>query len=190
MAYFRVPLSTGFAETPAQFAALQAQVVALQKQVTVLLANKALALAPYVTVDIKPQMGVRGPNITFSGANIHIVSGSGSTIDSTSGRGNLIIGYNEIDKTLTATDRLGAHNLILGRFNGYTAGACIISGDSNYASSYSSAIIAGQGDYVQRGYYDVVIGGLNNESSGDHAVTVGGDSIFADRGAILLHWIA
>ena len=59
-------VSTSYAETPEQFAALQAQVVALQKQVTVLLANKALALAPYVTVDTNTQVGVRGPNITFS----------------------------------------------------------------------------------------------------------------------------
>jgi hypothetical protein len=47
-------VSTAFAETPAQFAALKAQVVALEQQVIALQQNKALALAPFVTVDLNP----------------------------------------------------------------------------------------------------------------------------------------
>jgi hypothetical protein len=40
--------------------------------------------------------GVVGPNIVFTGANIHIVDGSGSTDDNGGalrGLGNLVIGY-------------------------------------------------------------------------------------------------
>ena len=55
------------------------------------------ALNSFVTVDPNPENGVIGPHITFKGANIHIVSGSGSTNDngSPTGLGNLIIGYDE-----------------------------------------------------------------------------------------------
>src|SRR5690348_11239527 len=59
--------------------ALQAQVEALQKQVGDLQTSNAalqkqltnaknvLALAPFVSVDPNPQIGVAGPNITFKG---------------------------------------------------------------------------------------------------------------------------
>src|SRR4051812_32211002 len=65
--------------------ALKAQVSALQKQVGYLQTSNAtlqtqltnaknvLALAPFVSVDPNPEIGVAGPNITFHGANIHIV---------------------------------------------------------------------------------------------------------------------
>jgi hypothetical protein len=55
----------------------QAQFTALQKELTLLQANKALA--PFVTVDRNPEVGARGPNIVFTGANIRIVSGSDTT---------------------------------------------------------------------------------------------------------------
>jgi hypothetical protein len=100
----------------AEIAALQATVSTLQHQVNTLqtvnadlqnelttlqnqLANakNVLALDPFVSVDPNPEIGVIGPNITFSGANIHIVSGSGRTDDNgnPTGLGNLIIGYDE-----------------------------------------------------------------------------------------------
>jgi TolA-binding protein len=107
----------------AEIAALQAQVAALQDEVNTLqkantdqqneinslqasnttlqnqLANakNVLALDPFVRVDPHPEIGVAGPNIIFSGANIHIESGSGATDDhgNPTGLGNLIIGYDE-----------------------------------------------------------------------------------------------
>ena len=58
-----------------------------------------LALASFVSVDPNPENGVAGPNIVFTGANVHIVSGSGATTDNgnSTGLGNLIIGYDEVD---------------------------------------------------------------------------------------------
>jgi hypothetical protein len=61
--------------------ALQSQVNALHSQLAVVQSNKALALGPFVSVDPNPENGVIGPNITFTGANIHIVSGSHVTDD-------------------------------------------------------------------------------------------------------------
>ena len=42
-----------------------------------------LLLNNYVSMDPNPENEVAGPNITFTGANIHIVSGSGATDDGT-----------------------------------------------------------------------------------------------------------
>jgi hypothetical protein len=92
--------------------------------------NHALLLGPFVNVDPNPEIGVIGPNIIFSGANIHIVSGSGATNDngSPTGLGNLIIGYDEDPQSysdsspgddlplspLNPGDRGGSHNLVIG----------------------------------------------------------------------------
>jgi hypothetical protein len=85
----------------AQVGALQDEVKTLQGQLAAVQSNHALLLGPFVNVDPNPEIGVIGPNIIFSGANIHIISGSGSTDDhqfsgsSPTGLGNLIIGYDE-----------------------------------------------------------------------------------------------
>jgi hypothetical protein len=109
----------------AQVAALQSQVQALQTQLAAVQSNNALKLGPFVTVDPNPENDVIGPSITFKGANIHIVSGSGATNDnylshggSFTGLGNLIIGYDEDPRSvdplappLTPAERAGSHNL-------------------------------------------------------------------------------
>ena len=59
-----------------------------------------------------------GKDVFFTGVNVHIVSGSGSTDDggTLSGLGNLILGYNALGNDLGAGDvRTGSHNLVLGR---------------------------------------------------------------------------
>jgi hypothetical protein len=138
---------------PAEIAALQAQVQDLQATVSKLQgqisslqsrlkgfeSNPALALAPYVTVSLGSINGVNGPNIIFTGANIHIRSGLGSTDDNGTprGLGNLIIGYDEDPKNyadrssfnnlplspLIAGDRGGSHNLVIGAANRFTQAA-------------------------------------------------------------------
>jgi hypothetical protein len=94
----------------AEITALKAQVADLQNQVNSLQASNTtlqnqlanaknvLALDPFVSVDPNPEIGVIGPNIIFSGANVHIVSGSGATDDhgNPTGLGNLIIGFDDL----------------------------------------------------------------------------------------------
>src|ERR1700723_2185374 len=70
-----------------------AQIAALQRQVNLIASNPALQLGPFVQVDPNPENGVTGPNIVFSGANVHIVSGGGAGVVDQTGKGNLIIGY-------------------------------------------------------------------------------------------------
>jgi hypothetical protein len=74
-------LEAKVASLEAAVSALQDQVTTLQTQLTAVQSNPALALGPFVSVDPNPEIGVVGPHITFKGANIHIVSGSGSTGD-------------------------------------------------------------------------------------------------------------
>ena len=65
----------------ATVSALESQIDTLQKQLAVVQSNKALALGPFVSVVSGLVDAVNGPHIYFTGANIHIVSGSGSTDD-------------------------------------------------------------------------------------------------------------
>ena len=118
------------ADLKARVASLEATVSALQAQVAAIQSNHSLLLGPFVNVDPNPEVGVIGPHIIFSGANIHIVSGSGATNDhgNPTGLGNLIIGYDEDPSVIPALplspgDRGGSHNLVIGRANRFTRAA-------------------------------------------------------------------
>jgi hypothetical protein len=126
--------------------ALQHQVASLQKQLND--ANSALALAPFVLVDRNPQDGVAGPHITFKGANIHIVSGSGATDDhgASTGLGNLIVGYNEPPPALGDADRRGSHNLVIGRYHRFTYDVFggFVAGEANTISAPEASVLGGE----------------------------------------------
>ena len=57
---------------------LKAEVSALQTALASVVANPALALGPYVTVEPAALAGLAGPHVLFEGANVHVRSGSGS----------------------------------------------------------------------------------------------------------------
>ena len=205
----------------AEIAALQAQVAALQDEVSALqkantgqqneinnlqasnttlqnqLANakNVLALDPFVSVDSNPEIGVAGPHITFTGANIHIVSGSGRTDDnifnggSLTGRGNLIIGYDEeptppMDSSglppLGPGERGGSHNLVIGgrhKFTHFAYGG-LVAGDFNEISAGGASVTGGAQNYAS-GSDSSVTGGLKNIASGFFASVTGGDGNIA-----------
>jgi hypothetical protein len=81
-------------ELQAEIVSLQILVNAQQAQITSLKKSTVQALAPYVSVSQAVQNGVVGPNITFTGANIHIVDDTNLT-NFTNGTGNFLIGYDE-----------------------------------------------------------------------------------------------
>ena len=92
-----VALKAEVADPQNQVNSLQASNTTLKNQLAAVESNPALALGPFVTVDPNPENEVVGPNIIFKGANIHVVSGSGTTVDNNgTGLGNLIIGYDEL----------------------------------------------------------------------------------------------
>ena len=127
-------LQTANADLQKEINSLQTSNTKLQSQLTAMQSNPTLALGPFVSVDPNPEIGVRGPNIIFSGANIHIVSGSAKTDDNgnPTGLGNLIIGYDEDPAvapvaggpTLEPGDRGGSHNLVIGRWHPHRWRCC------------------------------------------------------------------
>src|SRR5208282_2016909 len=127
---------------PAEIAALQAQVAQLQSQVSALQANNALALGPYVSVSLGTINGLNGPHVIFHGANVHIESGGGSTVDTTSGLGNLVIGYNEGNVSIDAM-RTGSHNLVVGPDHEFTASGGLVAGFENAVVSNHSTVSGG-----------------------------------------------
>jgi hypothetical protein len=177
---------------------LQKEITTLQTQLTAVQSNHALLLGPFVSVDPNPEIGVIGPNIIFSGANIHIVSGSGVTNEDSNprGLGNLIIGYDEAPSFLLPIpgDRGGSHNLIIGSghrflsnvFGGLLAGennslfnaaTSIVGGSFNSVGEQWGSILGGQFNHIGEaasGSNATIVGGQNNIVYGDFATVLGG----------------
>jgi hypothetical protein len=151
---------------------LKAEVTSLQSALAGILANPALALGPYVTVESAPLAGLAGPHVLFEGANVHVRSGSGATDDggTLTGLGNLVVGYNA---DVNANDlRSGSHNLVLGDDHTYTSFAGVAAGVDN-ALEEAYALVAGQANRAS-GFASSITGGLLNEASEVWASVSGG----------------
>lgn len=99
-------------------------------------------------------------NLIVESCNLIVRDGSGSTA-STTGLGNLIIGY-DADESLSK-DKSGTHNLIVG--------------DEHEYSSYGG-LVAGRANSVH-GPYASVTGGRNNIAGLDYASVSGGNGVTA-----------
>jgi hypothetical protein len=185
-------LQTSNAKLQTQVSSLQTSNTTLQHQLAN--AKNVLALDPFVRVDPNPEIGVIGPNIIFSGANIHIVSGSGRTDDTgihgtPTGLGNLIIGYNEdpgtyVDSSpfdnlplspLKSGDRGGSHNLVIGaanRFTQATYGGLVV-GTANTVDGYGASVSGGAGN-TARSYGASASGGFSNTAGSFFSSVSGG----------------
>jgi len=188
-------LQTANTTQQGQITTLQGQVSTLQTnlnvtnttfqgQIATLQINPVLALGPYVSVDPNPENGVIGPHITFKGANIHIISGMGTTNDNgnPSGLGNLIIGYDEVPNipslggtALNPGDRGGSHNLIIGRGNRFKTLAFggLVAGEVNTVSNEGTTVSGGANNTAS-GELAIVSGGFNNTASGPGSSVSGG----------------
>jgi hypothetical protein len=109
--------------------------------------------------------------LLFSGVNLQVVDGSGSTDGGTNGLGNVIIGYNE--SRPIGNFREGSHMLVMGMRNNYTGFGGIIVGNRNSVSAPYSAVLGGSLN-VASAEGSVVSGGYNNSSSGEYASVSGG----------------
>jgi hypothetical protein len=126
--------------------------------------------------------------LRFTGVNVQIVNGLGST-ETTNGAGNLIVGYQEVGNEVEADLRTGSHNFVGGRSNNYTAFGGLVLGESNrihgpYCSvgggrlngataSWSS--VGGGAHNTATAFGAVVTGGSFNWAGADCAVVVGGE---------------
>jgi hypothetical protein len=120
-------------------------------------------LDKYVIINPDVMNGVKGPHIIFRGVNVHVQSGSGSTADTTSGLGNLIVGYNEADPLVGLTLRNGSHNLVGGRMNYFPSFGGAVFGMNNRISGQHAAILGGTANTAS-GLSSTVYGGYSNSS--------------------------
>ena len=119
---------------------------------------------------------VSGREVTLSGYNLHIVSGSGSTNDggTLSGLGNLIIGYNALRANFNSPDvRTGSHNLILGDRNNYSSFGGLVAGAFNTISGRYASVSGGIGNTAS-GEFSSVSGGQSNSATGGESAIGGG----------------
>ena len=131
------------------------------------------------------------PTVRFSGVNVQIVSGTGTTEGTINGTGNLIIGYNELGRAnfiSGETDvRTGSHNIIVGVLNNYSSYGTVVSGNFNattgpYAAAFGHvntasntyAVVSGGEQNVASGFASNVTGGSLNTASGSFANILGG----------------
>ena len=140
-------------------------------------------------------LSVSGTDLTITGVNVHIVSGSGSTSDGTedadgnpvpgkplSGRGNLIIGYNATGNDQGAGDvRTGSHNLILGGKNSYSSYGGLVVGYDNVISGRCASVSGGSQNKAIAGS-STVSGGANNKASGNGSAVSGGYGVAQNIG--------
>ena len=110
-----------------------------------------------------------GNTLRFSGLNLQIVNGTGSTDLDLNGLGNLIIGYNVDFGDL----RTGSHNLVIGDQHSYTNHSGLVSGFNNTLSGRNAFVGGGVGN-AAAGDLSFVGGGLLNMASGFVAFVGGG----------------
>ena len=136
-----------------------------------------------------------GTTLQFSGINVQVVSGSGTTAGAVNGKGNLIVGYNEpglcgdvVTPCNTNADcpngagacqtapKTGSHNLIVGLANAYTSYGGLVAGDRNTISG-PFASVSGGGENTASGFSASVSGGFLNSVSGVAASVSGGTGL-------------
>ncbi|HWW21398.1 MAG TPA: hypothetical protein VNZ06_11375 [Steroidobacteraceae bacterium] len=156
-----------------QVTTLTSQVSSLQTTLTAVQNNHALALGRYVSVDSSAENGLKGPHIIFSGANVHIESGSGSTVDS-SGLGNLVIGYNEDAGSTSIIDgnRSGSHNLVVGPQHEFTGSGSVVFGYANFTSANFASVTGGECSAAGLTAYPFVC--VDSSGAADAASVTGG----------------
>ena len=167
------------AQVDSLLAAMQAQIDALSAQVAAntsdIAANSAdIAVAQVDIVDHELRLisletklapvTVNGSEFIFTGVNVNVRSGSGSTSGAVNGLGNLIVGYNEnIGDT-----RTGSHNLVVGPYHSYSSYGGFLAGYNNAVTEIYATVSAGSNSTAS-GAYAGVSGGNNNQASGQNA---------------------
>lgn len=146
--------------------------------------SNIMALNPYITVNTAGGI----PNVTFSGINVQVVNGEGST-GTTNGTGNLIVGYDEVDSSGTGhctlafdglDQLLNTEALCIGAgatwsVTGFKTGShYIVAGSENNYSSYGGVVFGRQN--TSNATYANVTGGNKNTASGAYSSVSGGTS--------------
>ena len=111
--------------------------------------------------------------LSFTGMNVRVVNGTGTTNGAEDGLGNLIVGYNE--ERTSGNVRTGSHNIIVGRANNYSSyGGIVVGYNNTIAGAHSS--VTGGGNNISSGNYSSVSGGTFNEANDWYSSISGGYS--------------
>jgi hypothetical protein len=174
-------VSTLSAKVDAQGATISLQA----QQIAALQAGDVLS--PFVSIVPGAVNGLKGPHIFFSGANVHIVSGSGWTNDNgtLTGLGNLIVGYNEAAYGASSGYRMGSHNLIVGPEHTYTSFGGFVAGQSNSVTGRYASVGGGYGNAASGDGASVAGGSLNVASASDASVLGGSENDAGGPGATI-----
>jgi hypothetical protein len=122
--------------------------------------------------------------VVFSGVNVRIVNGRGSTDclderlqpipDCPNGLGNLIVGYNESRREEEGENiRTGSHNVVVGKGHNFSRVGGIVVGVSNTISGDFAAVSGGRLN-TANSHAAAVSGGHENTASGVSAAVSGG----------------
>lgn len=113
------------------------------------------------------------PTVRFSGVNVQVVNGSGSTDGAVNGLGNLIVGYNELRGAGGTNVRIGSHNLIVGSLNNYSSFGGFVAGIANTVRGQYASVSGGNANTASFTCASVS-GGRFNTASGEYASVSGG----------------
>ncbi len=125
------------------------------------------------------------PTVQFSGVNVQVLSGAGSTNAAVNGEGNLVIGY---DENSESHEQTGSNDLVLGEEQTFTSYAGVVGGNHNTLSAPFATILAGRENEVAAesgsiaggkanvvsAEYATITGGLANTASAEYASVSGG----------------
>jgi hypothetical protein len=128
----------------------------------------------YMAVETYTINGLSGPHVIFTGANVHIRSGSGTTNDSGSlrGLGNLIVGYDQQPADYPH-GRDGSHNLVVGDNHEFPSYGGFVAGFNNNVIGACTSVSGGEGNTAEGGYANVS-GGMWNSAKGKASIICGG----------------
>jgi hypothetical protein len=114
------------------------------------------------------------PTVRFSGVNVQVVNGVGTTSGGPNGRGNLIVGYSSPRAGgSSSAPRNGSHNLVVGDQHSWTSHGAILGGFRNSATAPWATVSGGQ-ENTANGVAASVTGGIGNRASSSHASVAGG----------------
>jgi hypothetical protein len=115
--------------------------------------NTLKSVLPYMKLVAK---GVDGkPTIEFSGVNVQVVNGEGST-ETTNGEGNVVIGYDTTPGTQT-----GSGNLVLGEEQSFTSYGGLVAGFGNTIGAPYASVTGGHYN-IASDSWSSVMGGCDN----------------------------
>ena len=186
--------STEIANLKATITSLQNTITTLQNQLAAVQGNSVLALDGNLvyTVDAYGY-----PTAQFTGINVQVVNGTGTTDGAPNGLGNLIVGYNAVrsagnlvcsdgqytdqtacesaGETWAQSHKSGSHNIVAGDRNSYSQYGGVVFGIFNVINR-PYATVSGGTYNTASGRYSSVSGGYLNIASGGQSSVSGGQA--------------